>query len=115
MTNALLDDAHWCRLDHDLGAAKTEELRALAASSLRTMLDGLEFATAHGARGDVRRGAERLAGTASMAGLPALAQAARALERAAERGEATDAAMKPVRALGQRSLDALSLAKSSLA
>ena len=84
------------------------ELRTLAARSLKTVLDGLEFATAHGARGDVRRSAERLAGTASMAGLPALTQAARALERAAERGEGTDAVMKPVRALGQRSLDALS-------
>jgi HPt (histidine-containing phosphotransfer) domain-containing protein len=111
MIHTLLDDAHWWRLDRDLGAAKTEELRTLAARSLKAVLDGLEFATAHGARGDVRRGAERLAGTASMAGLPALTQAARALERAAERGEGTDAVMKPVRALGQRSLDALSLAQ----
>ncbi|GIL39732.1 Hpt domain-containing protein [Roseiterribacter gracilis] len=109
MTHALLDDAHWGRLDRDLGAAQVEELRTLAARSLKAVLDGLEFATLHGARGDVRRGAERLAGTASMAGLPALTQAARALERAAERGEGTDAVMKPVRSLGQRSLDALSL------
>jgi HPt (histidine-containing phosphotransfer) domain-containing protein len=115
MIYALLDDAHWCRLDRDLGAAQTEELRVLAARSLRALLEGLEFATAHGARGDVRRGAERLAGTAAMAGLPALTQAARALERAAKGPgwEGTDAVMKPVRALGQRSLDALSLAQPS--
>jgi HPt (histidine-containing phosphotransfer) domain-containing protein len=113
MTYALLDDAHWCRLDRDLGAAQTEELRALATRSLRSLLEGLEFATAHGARSDVRRGAERLAGTAAMAGLPALTQAARALERAAKCGEGTDAVMKPVRMLGQRSLDALSLAGPS--
>jgi HPt (histidine-containing phosphotransfer) domain-containing protein len=48
-----------------------------------------------------------------MAGLPALTQAARALEKAAERGEGTDAVMKPVRALGQRSLDALSEAPAA--
>jgi HPt (histidine-containing phosphotransfer) domain-containing protein len=107
VTQTLLDDAHWGRIDRDLGAEKATELRNLAQRSVKAVLDGLEFATAHGARRDVRRGAERLAGTAALAGLPALTQAARALERAAERGEPTDGVMKPIRALGQRSLEAL--------